>query len=155
MTIDLDALEKLARAATPGPYVLGERDGKSVLWAWNDQTLELTIEGRNAPYFASANPAAVLELVQRLRVAEAPKVMVSSPAAAGEPLVTVSKRRWDEAQAIVRDLAAKEPHAERPGSPLSGIPHCALCEAVKFKPSGVHDHAESCPWRRAVETVKP
>lgn len=123
--IDLDELERLARAATPGPFVLGEhekRPGIPVLWMWNGETLELTIEGKNAPYFAAANPTAVLELVQRLRVAEV----------------------------IVRDLAAST--VDGPASN-----NCVLC--LKFynpvdRANPNAHHAESCPYRRAVEFTK-
>lgn len=75
MTIDLDKLEQLARAATPGPYQY--RDDTSA------QHLGSTVENEaraivamhtsleDAAYIAAANPAVVLELVQRLRAAEA------------------------------------------------------------------------------------
>jgi hypothetical protein len=73
--------------------------------------------------------------------------MVSSPVDAGEMLVTVSKRRWDEAQAIVRDLAAAFHHHDSDPN-QRGAP-CRLCLGVQG------DHREECPGRRAVEATKP
>jgi len=75
MTIDLDQLEALARAATPGPWgrdgqdggtwlVRGDMDGSYVVLAENIKKWD------DAGYIAALAPAAVLELVQRLRAAE-------------------------------------------------------------------------------------
>lgn len=68
MTLDLDALEAAARAATPGP------------WGW-DARLEPDVvrvaeaggdfpPGPDARYIAAAHPAAVLALIARVRAAE-------------------------------------------------------------------------------------
>lgn len=79
MTIDLDALERLARAATPGPWHTGDgyeqqdpgayvadARGHIVVAQADDSPCVPT----DAAFIAAANPAAVLELVQRLRATE-------------------------------------------------------------------------------------
>jgi hypothetical protein len=138
---DLDDLEAKARAATPGPWdnhsINGEpiesvwlADGSVVAtWAIKEPRFEFHApQARaDAAFIAAANPAAVLELVQRLRAAEA----------------------------IVRDLAACDPRDPE-------FWKCQLCKAqyvVEYpdddEPKFKATHAESCPYRRAVEATKP
>ena len=90
MELDLNKLERLANAATPGPWSWTNNEG----WAY-PQTQVKTEQGThiarfvdaapqfcctvgearqewlNAAFIAAANPAVVLELVRRLREAEA------------------------------------------------------------------------------------
>lgn len=87
--IDLDKLEQLALAATPGPWLHRHDPGNPVgcqhgiklpgehgYWVADclDNADRNTVGGhagmRNAAYIAAANPAAVLELIRRLRAAE-------------------------------------------------------------------------------------
>lgn len=66
--IDLDALEALARAATPGPWFadhdghrsIGGPIGVGALRPWRE----------DAAYFAALSPDVVLSLIERLRAAE-------------------------------------------------------------------------------------
>lgn len=59
-----------------------------------------------------------------------------------------------EAVTIVRDLAATEPLVSL-GEPVHGTwEACGLCEAVNMSVGEPVEHAESCPWRRAVEWVE-
>ena len=133
---DLDELERLARAATPGPWEV-DGDGRDIcgfagrLGAANGEPpYEITENNgfmRNsmaadAAFIAAANPAVVLELVRRLRAAEG----------------------------IVRDLADG-------GDPISpGIAACAVCRAWQpgAEPMKLTDHDEDCAYRRATEYVK-
>jgi hypothetical protein len=133
MTIALDALEKLARAeASSDWYVEEESDdqGRTVVH----------MPAGEARYIAATDRKVVLELVQRVRAAEAQ---------ADQGAEAARQHFRDEAklavyEAIVRDLAAKEPISDSDGDP----DFCALCGVV------VYAHHESCPWRRAVEATK-
>jgi len=89
--IDLDELRKLAEAATPGPweweepsddsYPVGdeslvttwnEEDGypKSVVTSWGHDADGVTASAEDRAFIAAAYPQAVLELIERVRVAE-------------------------------------------------------------------------------------
>jgi hypothetical protein len=78
MTINLDALEQLARAATPGPWhaVQGVKPNERAVTNRNGAWFAELCDGStrandaDAAFIAAANPAAVIELVQRLRAAE-------------------------------------------------------------------------------------
>ena len=74
MTIDLDDLERKAKAATPGKWSWGEAEHA----LWGDGEYEAVIDsGRHrshsglkdndAEFIAAASPAVVLELVAELR----------------------------------------------------------------------------------------
>jgi hypothetical protein len=79
--LDLDEIEKLARAATPGPwrwYKYGilasgpSGETRSIVswdYAWGEQ--EDCNEADDKPFIVAANPAAILALIARLRAAEA------------------------------------------------------------------------------------
>jgi hypothetical protein len=133
MTLDLDELEQLARASE----TLTKRD------------VDLNSDGdwaaycvANADFLVAANPAAVLELVQRLRAAEHP----------GE---RGSVRRLmfdlDRYRAIVRDLAAvRQPIGLGTDEQL----RCSLCKGTTDGQWSDVIHAESCPWRRAIEATR-
>jgi hypothetical protein len=114
--IDLDDLEAKARAAV-------------LAIAEPDVSMTLVERDRAAYQFRLATtPGAVLELVERLRAAEA----------------------------IVRSLADTDPvireHFENDGV-KSGRDHCALCVSDGGFGSDVY-HEHECPWRRAVEMLK-
>ncbi len=80
--LDLDALEAAARAATPGPweqalYVRNNQPDTKII-AGNDHVTDCDgysasceQDLANATFIAAANPAVVLELVRRLRAADA------------------------------------------------------------------------------------
>ncbi|XSC46269.1 ead/Ea22-like family protein [Bradyrhizobium sp. RDT10] len=82
MEIDIDALEIAAHAATPGPWVAERNDNPTEFWfASGYLDVGPAIIGveygklgapelANAAYIAAANPAVVLELVERLKAAE-------------------------------------------------------------------------------------
>lgn len=68
MPTDPDKLEALARAATPGEWFIY----KATPWQIHDKD-KLVATARhknNAAYIAAANPAAILALIERVRVAE-------------------------------------------------------------------------------------
>ena len=74
----LDELEKLAKAATPGPWKVkfdinvSDREGVSVLGAGGtDATAHFDRNRNNATFIAAANPATVLRLVELLRESQA------------------------------------------------------------------------------------
>lgn len=133
--VNMDELEQLARAATPGPWEYVQ-DG-------DEMSGELRVEGtdgrdrdyigliadntwghENGHFIAAANPAVVLELVQRLRAAEA----------------------------IVRDLAMSHQiyEEDQEGCPLCKAPY----RWEQDRETTSCEHAESCPYRRAVEAMK-
>lgn len=106
---DLDALDRLAKAATPGPWMVAGSD----IWDTADGTYpgiplmradhEVRSWGRpythhernaNAAFIAAASPSVILALVQRLRVAEA------------------ALARRDDAVVVLRQLL-RLPEAER------------------------------------------
>lgn len=70
MAVDLDKLEAVAKAATPGPWRVDPNQHGIV--RFNDDVTTGFMIGRaqNATYVALANPAAILELVERVRKAE-------------------------------------------------------------------------------------
>lgn len=75
---DLDALERAARAATPGPWLYGPLEGANATWE-----ISLAPEGKGAAlvaevfseddrdFIAAVDPPTVLALIARLRAAEA------------------------------------------------------------------------------------
>lgn len=77
--IDLDELEKLAKAATPGPWHFHQDDGTAldiseVCIPRPEEDVDLSIasllEDRDGAFIAAANPQAVLELIELVRKAE-------------------------------------------------------------------------------------
>lgn len=88
MTLDLDELERLAKAATPGPWEPAFRDtviagptkkntprevsgGRGVVARVDDDDESLWAQAEaNAEHIAAANPEVVLALVARVRLAE-------------------------------------------------------------------------------------
>lgn len=64
MTIDLDELERLAKAAAPGPW---EQNEGCVHDALGDC---VTLDTSSGAYIAAANPETVLALVKRVRELE-------------------------------------------------------------------------------------
>lgn len=215
MTVDLDKLEQLARAATPGQRDWGfvgnipgdgcyrldvvdeagvhHRDQRPILITDRSDKAagyDPLPNAADAAFIAAADPAAVQELIERVRAAEAPLIAMGAderveavdlipewyrdadsrplgrvtmhaigPVSAGAAVVAMDAHRAETLAAIVRDLAAKEPRV-----PAHDIfyPRCALCGAMVSEEAyeasdGPHEipHAESCPWRRAVEATKP
>lgn len=77
MTIDLDALEKLADEATPGPWAWVGDDLKSVsnsaivIADLGYDGMWIPTEGADAAFVAGANPAAIKALIAELREASA------------------------------------------------------------------------------------
>lgn len=75
MSLDLNKLELLAKAATPGPwyegkhgYILGPATRSSGLM---DICNVFNAEERNLPYIVAANPTTILELINEIRRLEA------------------------------------------------------------------------------------
>lgn len=83
-TVNLDALEALAKAATPGPwcgaghpqreppfYVVAGPHERPGLWPATTLVADLSTSIVDAKFIAAANPATVLALIERVRAAEA------------------------------------------------------------------------------------
>jgi hypothetical protein len=121
MTIDLDKLEQLARAATEGIDAL---PSKLTAVDTPEKTAAMTAILR----FAVEAPA-VLELVQRLRAAEA------------------IAYRADVWTSIVRDLATSKTTTDHPDA------YCVFCRARVVE--GHITHVSGCLWGRAREATKP
>lgn len=66
--LDIDQLERLAKAATPGPWTVRRSDGDSEILAADGYPALLGENDRD--FVAAANPATVIELVERLREQE-------------------------------------------------------------------------------------
>lgn len=98
--IDLDELEAKARAATPGPWRITDRraspDGPGLDCNLSGPGISANIvrcagsvnSEANAAFIAAANPAAVLELVARVRAYEA---ALASVAQAGDDIVEMAE----------------------------------------------------------------
>ena len=87
-TIDLDALDALARNATPGPWSHDPEDGRvdrleddegeivvagqviGTFWPHGGPTRQLLLESADAEYIAAADPSTVLALIADLRRAQ-------------------------------------------------------------------------------------
>lgn len=81
--IDLDALEQAARAATPGPWHVREisyperaapeiyADNRRIARINKSKVMPAPESNQNVRFIAAANPAVVLELIARLKRAEA------------------------------------------------------------------------------------
>lgn len=82
--IDLDAIERAARAATPGPWETGEADPEGIPYVgarFQDEIYSQVSSPHmpragcetiaDAAFVALANPAAILDLIARQRAAEA------------------------------------------------------------------------------------
>lgn len=96
MTLNLDALEALARAATPGPWAahnrqthLGTENAAGAYWTVDGPNGNSLIEAQanrpaNSEYLAALSPDVVLALIAELRAARAdlappPKSVPSEP----------------------------------------------------------------------------
>jgi hypothetical protein len=79
--IDLDELRKLAKVATPGPWHFHQDDGTALdisevcIPRPEEEDVDLSIasllEDRDGAFIAAANPQVILELIERVREAEA------------------------------------------------------------------------------------
>lgn len=128
---DLDELEQLEKAASPGPWaVKTSGEPSDFTHSWVESAEEFYDDNGNDGHrvfghrranaeFAVAARNALPALLQRLRTAEA----------------------------IVRDLAACAPLQEYEGGGVD----CVLCGVEHPTANG---HAESCPYRRAVEAQR-
>lgn len=141
MTVDLDKLAELARAATPGP-VHAENvvngSGSRMTGVYKTAMLDTGPSqgtpiayfprfsdemNADAVFFAAANPAAVIELLARVRAAEA----------------------------ALHDISDSVPARGDHGG------DCAYCGAIAAM-DVIEKHDDDCPWkikRRAVEATKP
>jgi hypothetical protein len=180
MTVDVDKLAELARAATPGPWTYedgcyeppkaddefpdssGYDDMANVYGAPVEvgtptrpvqevPRLAYLPSNADAAFIAAANPAAVLELLERLRAAEAAVQLGASKLIHNQAFMAKlvdehEKKYGDEKnvimRAIVRELAAREPRGSEPHE-------CGPCGASERE-----EHEPSCPYRRAVEATK-
>lgn len=123
MTIDLDNLEKLAKAATPGPWKAQFPNPTSVLTpkvltADGGILLETMHYGRmnaDAAFVAAANPKAILELIAEVRNAQLRDAERLRPGHACDfsaDLKTMRKRAEAAEAELARVTAA---HAEEAG----------------------------------------
>lgn len=159
MTIDPDKLEELARAAT-----LKGHDGTGlegvVRAAANHGFAVLDhITLADARFLAVARDA-VLELAERVRVAEAAVQLGASKLIHDQAfmakLVDEHEKKYGDGKsvilrAIVRDLAAvRQPIGLGTDEQL----RCSLCKGTTDGQWSDVIHTKSCPWRRAVEATK-
>ncbi len=92
MTVDLDALELVARAATPGPFDIERRDDDCGAMDYviygvggdfcicfdqsdREEPRSATKARRDSTFIAAANPTVVLELVAEIRRLEAQRAL--------------------------------------------------------------------------------
>lgn len=130
---DLHALAALAEAATLGPWTAEDGDGMP------------GYDGMANVYGAPEEMGTVDRPSQRIaRVTYTQEDDDARFIAAASPdVVRELVERTLKAEAIVRDLAADDIGVDNDGN-------CPLCGqyAMGFKET---QHAESCPWRRAVD----
>jgi hypothetical protein len=182
MTVDLDKLEQLARATTPGPWEarhLGYGHSHEVVrlpsGAPDDggDIVATMWEKRDAAFIAAANPAAVLELVQRLRAAEVPLIAMGADErveavdlipgwyqdADPRPLGRMTMRAPGPLSAGADVVAMDARRAEllegivrdlAAADPCDRIEPCFSCGALPDQ-----EHAADCVHRRAVEATRP
>lgn len=128
----LEKLERLARAATPGPW---RSDGYQHV-AQRHYDVAKTVDRFDAAYIAAANPVVVLDLVARLRAAETERDQLRErldPAKAGY------YGDYDEAESVGETLA--DALCERqPGEVLRAyaIPAPTLVYAVLDSDGAAH-----------------
>lgn len=87
---DLDALERLARAATPGPWVSDGCDIKSpneALWIYDEGGHS---EG-DARYIAAMNPETTLALIARVRELEGALRRIERASSCGDPYTEIGR----------------------------------------------------------------
>jgi hypothetical protein len=118
VTTDLDELERLAKAATPDR------------WYFYPPRSSSPQARADADFMSAAKPAVVLDLVQRLRVAEA----IVLDLAVCQGTIAVLRDCYQHMTVCCCVSLPKSP-AER--AKIQGLPH-----------------AESCPFKRAVEATK-
>jgi len=128
MSVDLDELEAKAKAETPGewrssPY--DERRSHIFSFPAVNEVVEAA-KNADAAFIAAANPAVVLELLRRLRAAEA----------------------------IVGDLAKRDPVQHFPSRCPLCIGH-VLVDPPDRSMVGAFVHDETCVYRRSVEATPP
>jgi len=154
MTVDIDKLEELARAAPSSDWYVEEEpdeQGRTIVY----------MPPGEASYIAATDRKVVLELVQRLRAAEgtdepgyhAEMAMSREDAEAVQNWAkdAAVRQRLALLEAIVRDLAAKEPAVY---FPMGGDWACVLCSDSVKRVSDPMLHDIECPYRRAVEAIR-
>src|SRR5579884_3393550 len=153
VTIDLDALEKLAREASSGPWQRMPDDDAldEGVTPWVRVALTGKINGRvdlnlshlpNADFIAASNPSTVLALIAELRDLRR-RLLFDTSQCVGEH-IWPRHPRYEALMGIVRGLAAKKPPAH------NGT--CLLCHFADEDETKVN-HSLGCPWRRARELV--
>lgn len=176
---DLKRLRELAEAATPGPWTAG-RSAHHLGWnLYRDGGIDVSepsagFDESDADFIAASREAvpALLDEVERLRGVP-PNVrriqeLEARCAQQCDELVTAANR-IATLESIVWALAAKEPRARLYNG--GHYDECALCGANDMqqvndwltetdpkdynnRPTFTLAHAESCPWRRAVEALR-
>lgn len=140
-------LRKLAEAAHPGPWRAG---ATSLMAPETDDHLEITLRASNGNrdvlrkttrYFAAANPATILRLLDALAAAHPQPAAVSAPS--DEPVAWMteptsaahpSMRRevmFDKPQAVKADFTVT-PLYDRAAAPVSGPTDAPLGEVILF-----------------------
>ena len=103
--MDLDELEKLARAATPGPWTYHDRFG----WVTTKDAMDI-FDGRYAvkgagPYIAAANPDTVLALIAVAKAVKGERVAHYQTCIYANCYIC---RKKDDVQFALDDLAKLE-----------------------------------------------
>lgn len=108
MTIDLDELERLAKAATPGPWYAGEKnrwqlhDGRFIRTSHDHSGTAMVVSGGgDADFIAAANPETVLALVERVRALEKEREE-------DQGVIRVWRGRTERAEELLRDALASD-----------------------------------------------
>lgn len=122
--VDLDVLERLAREATPGPWVFDEEQMDPAVWAGilgisgHFVVSEWGARPNDADFIAAVNPVVVLALVERVRAAEGAVERVRALASDWASTAVVDEwdaaDRWGDApQELLGVLGEKPPEASR------------------------------------------
>ena len=127
--LDLDDIEAKAKAATPGPYeiigvlVFGEQKGAGS--TMTRTPVATAPDPADAAHIAAASPDVVLELVRRVRAAEA----------------------------VVHEVATPTPPIREARAHNDVFSVCAYC-GIDEVSEKVDRHRPTCLWRRAVEAKR-
>lgn len=160
-TIDLDELERLAKAATPGPWIfvnVGYTFSQSAQYSIEPSPGVSVWEHnrKDADYIAAANPATVLALIARVRKAEARGVV--HDAEWTRQMVASAEQFRAEAEAERDEWRARAERAEALADWVLHAEDAAYlsCADTPFCGKGEPwEHSDECVVRHAWDVLAP
>ena len=164
MTVDLEELKRLAKAATPGPWQVSLNGSGEDGWVEdsNSQYLTTGYEGEMAAkdvrFIAAANPAAVLALIERVEEAERHAAFLTDWSQATTEVVCGERPKGvmvattlEAVRALKARVAALEALARKGLEAYHLGASCANGHDVKPGESTECEHQECREWAAALE----